>query len=197
LKECLNQQPRANQEHEGKRNFNNMLGARGSSALEAGLDTILYMRPDEDDEDLSELEMTKQREFQESPTLWLKFHPIVGAPDERAPAIPLGKFPTLGDSPKRTPGINQQKGKWHEDIKAETYRLVCKTPDDLPDKPGMLRSTIERHLIEWGRDCGIPEKFISGHIHACLGELQKAGQISVNAKKGRGGGHLYVPVTRI
>lgn len=47
--------------HEGKGNIQNILGARGSSALEAGMDSVVYLSP-KGTNDISEMVVTKQRE---------------------------------------------------------------------------------------------------------------------------------------
>jgi putative DNA primase/helicase len=88
--------------HEGKGNYNNSLGARGSSAIEAALDTILYLEPDKDDETLSVLSMTKQRDFKEFPDMWLKFEGRVGVPQgngHTTEIMDLGKYPVMAAKP--------------------------------------------------------------------------------------------------
>ena len=77
--------------HEGKGNVRNALGARGSSALEAGMDTVIHMKGI--NQYHSELEITKQREARAHSNLMLRF-------DEREYGAdrPLGKFPTLVDA---------------------------------------------------------------------------------------------------
>lgn len=76
--------------HEGKGNTGNALGARGSSALEAGMDTVIYMRGV--NQYHSELETTKQREARAHSNLMLRFDDCAYDAEK-----PLGKFPTLVD----------------------------------------------------------------------------------------------------
>ena len=77
--------------HEGKGNVKNSLGARGSSALEAGMDTVIHMRGI--NQYHSELEITKQRESRAHSNLILRFDECEYDPDR-----PLGKYPTLVDA---------------------------------------------------------------------------------------------------
>ncbi|ARJ67592.1 hypothetical protein WV31_18995 [Magnetospirillum sp. ME-1] len=79
--------------HEGKGNVNNILGARGSSALEAGMDTVLYLAPRNNDM-IAELRVTKQREGAEPKPRWLQF-----VEQEAADGQKLGLFPTKTTEP--------------------------------------------------------------------------------------------------
>lgn len=58
--------------HEGKGNIQNVLGARGSSALEAGMDTVFYLSPQRPD-DVSILSVTKQRDAKAAQPMLLHF----------------------------------------------------------------------------------------------------------------------------
>jgi hypothetical protein len=74
--------------HEGKGRSDN-LGARGSSALEAAMDTVIHLQAKNKSEVLK-LEVTKQREAVQHPAMALEFIAIA---DEEA--NPLGKFPVI------------------------------------------------------------------------------------------------------
>lgn len=78
--------------HEGKGNRNNIKGARGSSALEAGMDTVLRLKG-KSHPALAELEVTKQREFRQAAPLALEF---IDRRDETN--RDLGQFPVRGKS---------------------------------------------------------------------------------------------------
>ena len=73
--------------HEGKGNVNNILGARGSSALEAGMDTVIYLAP-RDKNQIAELRITKQREDEADQDRHLQFVGQI-SPDNQK----LGTFP--------------------------------------------------------------------------------------------------------
>lgn len=88
--------------HEGKNAF---MGARGSSALEAGLDTVLNLVGQNIQEQRADLETTKQCEEMAHPKIHLRFVDI----EETVDGIirRYGKFPTLADAPEPKPDARQ------------------------------------------------------------------------------------------
>lgn len=76
--------------HEGKGNVNNTLGARGSSALEAGMDTVIYLSP-KGINDVAEMAMTKQREARAMKKIFLHFK------EQEHRGRRRGIFPTITD----------------------------------------------------------------------------------------------------
>jgi hypothetical protein len=86
--------------HEGKGNVNNALGARGSSALEAAMDTVLHLGdvPKKALRDhsgkISKVSVTKQREAEERAPMYFSFVPVIDGEGR-----PLGKFPMIVELP--------------------------------------------------------------------------------------------------
>lgn len=135
--------------HEGKGNFNNRFGARGSSALEAALDTVLYMCPDETRPNHAEIRMTKQREFEETPSLWLEFIPKIGqVPDKTKEPIPLGKLPSLASPPPKVDGT-ARKGKIDDEIRAEISSFIRQRAPNQGDNAGVTIDEVHAHIAHW------------------------------------------------
>jgi hypothetical protein len=82
--------------HEGKGNINNILGARGSSALEAGMDTVVYLSP-QGANDISEMVVTKQREAPAMKPIYLHFK------EQSRTGKRRGIFPTVTPEPPIRP----------------------------------------------------------------------------------------------
>jgi len=82
--------------HEGKGNIQNILGARGSSALEAGMDTVVYLSP-QGSNDISEMVVTKQREAPAIKPIYLHFK------EQSLSGKRRGIFPTVTNEPPIRP----------------------------------------------------------------------------------------------
>jgi hypothetical protein len=119
--------------HEGKNNFNNRFGARGSSALEAALDTVLWMAPPQKEGYPSEIRMTKQREFEEAPHIRVTFKSIVGTvPDVDMEPIALGKQPLVVGQPIEASNSKNDAG-MDDEIQAEIISYIKECALTKPD----------------------------------------------------------------
>lgn len=135
--------------HEGKNNFNNRFGARGSSALEAALDTVLYMLPDQSRPNHSEIRMTKQREFEETPSIWVEFNGITGTvPGENMEPIALGKQPSLASPPEKFTNA-QQKEKIDQEICDEILAFIKERASSQSSSAGVTVKEIQKRIADW------------------------------------------------
>lgn len=104
--------------HEGKK----ANGARGSSALEAGMDTVLNLKGRNQYQ--SVIEMTKQRDAAEMEPIIISFKAL-----EYSPEKPLGKFPQIAANAEKEPKQEkkQKKGSNSKDVSTDDTRV---TKDD-------------------------------------------------------------------
>jgi len=104
--------------HEGKK----ANGARGSSALEAGMDTVLNLKGRNQYQ--SVIEMTKQRDAAEMEPIIISFKAL-----EYSPEKPLGKFPqiTANAEKEQKQEKKQKKGSNSKDVSTDDTRV---TKDD-------------------------------------------------------------------
>jgi|GEM_PF-5838353 len=148
--------------HEGKGNYQNSKGARGSSALEAGMDTVLYLKPAKSIASYSSIETTKQREHEASPPIHIEF-----CSEEDDYKYGLGMFPKLRPTdkvtstrkaegiskPKEREGIileilQQSKGTNGLDIDQIIAEAKLKYPDPRPSlNKGSIQQTLANDLI--------------------------------------------------
>lgn len=135
--------------HEGKKNFNNRLGARGSSALEAALDTILYASvPEPHRADRVRIQMTKQREFEESPEIWIEMKEAKGKiPDHKMEDMALGKFPVLTSAPEKSSN-SKRKARVDKELEDQILKFVAECA---PQQEGVTILEIEKYLIDWNQ----------------------------------------------
>ncbi len=112
--------------HEGKGNINNILGARGSSALEAGMDTVVYLSP-QGSNDISEMVVTKQREAPAIKPIYLHFKEQSHSGKRR------GIFPTVTNEPPIRPEAPSKRDRkaQSEIKKLEKAQAGLKTTDVL------------------------------------------------------------------
>ncbi|MGK2740342.1 AAA family ATPase [Tepidicaulis sp. LMO-SS28] len=104
--------------HEGKK----ANGARGSSALEAGMDTVLNLKGRNQYQ--SVIEMTKQRDAAEMEPIIISFKAL-----EYSPEKPLGKFPQIAANAEKEQKQEkkQKKGSNSKDVSTDDTRV---TKDD-------------------------------------------------------------------
>lgn len=112
--------------HEGKGNIQNILGARGSSALEAGMDTVVYLSP-QGSNDISEMVVTKQREAPAIKPIYLHFK------EQRHSGKRRGIYPTVtSEPPIRPEPPSKRDRKAQSDVKKrEKAETGLKTMDVL------------------------------------------------------------------
>jgi len=176
--------------HEGKGGgqsrgvFNPYLGARGSSALEAGMDTVIHIGKVTDD--IHKMEMTKQREAKEHPAMFFEF-----APQEDDQKQDLGKFPCKIEFDEKA-----HRAKRKQEKAAAKAATVEKTG------PGQRQELILAAIRELTRDnkqatkeaiavLQPKAKKSEGSFHNDLKALIKEGRIESRAVKGHKGGLLH------
>ena len=170
--------------HEGKGNVRNALGARGSSALEAGMDTVIHMRGI--NQYHSELEITKQREARAHSNLMLRFDECEYDPDR-----PLGKFPTLVDAA----GIKDQTttkktARASKEVQKAQLRQIHKEAIIRLHSKAIGSATIENIVAELPEEAR-KSKSTTGRI---LLNLEKDHQIKTIKRKGKVLQH-YIPIS--
>ncbi len=162
--------------HEGKGNVNNSLGARGSSALEAGMDTVIHMKGVNQYE--SDLEFTKQREAQAHADMRLRFHA-----SSYSGKWPLGKFPTLvePDLTKITKAKKDRKDTKKEKLEQirASYLEAVERVEASPEAD--KKPTIERIFAALPQDL---QKSMST-TNRMLQDLAKNGHIVKVGRKGK------------
>jgi len=111
--------------HEGKNAF---MGARGSSALEAGLDTVLNLVGQNIQEQRADLETTKQREEMAHLKIHLRFVDI----EETVDGIirRYGKFPTLADATESKPDARQVRNDARTEALLSAIREMSEATED-------------------------------------------------------------------
>jgi hypothetical protein len=189
--------------HEGKGGGRDK-GARGSSALEAAMDTVIRLtNPDGDKKSdrPSRLRMTKQRESEKCDDIFLKFVPVPNTTLESGFAD-LGVFPELANSKSpdgnETPPTAPKKKK---EITYETDQKIVRTVEMLFQEGAQVDSgAVYKRLREDNPNDGAVQKMKPRSVRYRLEQISegKGGwrgnspllQIST------GGGVYYRPVQR-
>ena len=166
--------------HEGKKNFNNRLGARGSSALEAALDTILYASvPEQHRADRVRIQMTKQREFEESPEIWIEMKEAKGKipPDHNMEDIALGKFPVLTSAPEK-PSNSKRKARADKELEDQILKFVAECA---PQQEGVTILEIEKYLTDWNQQKAEADRktLVTDFARRYITQLRKSNRIAL------------------
>jgi hypothetical protein len=128
------------------------------------------MCPDESRPNHAELRMTKQREFEETPSLWLEFTAKVGkVPGKTMDPIPLGKLPSLTSPPAKVDGA-ERKSKIDNEIRAKILSFIRQRAPSEVDDPGVTIDEIHAHIAAWVRNDpklagkSVRKPIIRGHV---------------------------------
>lgn len=160
--------------HEGKGNFNNQKGARGSSALEAGMDTVIYLDKPKGS-DVSVVTITKQREARAHFPLHFEFEPQKDMNGQE-----LGIFPTKIAAPPPSTTKTGDKATAQGDAaptakKRELAERNAKLVEAVRSLNGSgAPPTIATIMAAIGRT---KKGFSQGTARKALKELAKAGQL--------------------
>ncbi|WP_420559723.1 AAA family ATPase [Tepidicaulis sp.] len=165
--------------HEGKK----ANGARGSSALEAGMDTILNLKGVNQHRTI--IEMTKQREAAEMPDIEISFKSQEYSEDK-----PLGKFPQMVTNTKpqdRPHKTNQKSDKTPQPNKAlRKSDIRCKEENDaikqaIKQLQREGNATVDTILECVGKSMSISRSTLNSRIK----KLDEDGHISSPGKIGK------------